>query len=114
MLLALVAAVAGVPLAADLCAADCTAAHGSASSPPCHHAARAAASIEAAPAPCGHDHHLSKATTTGVARAPIDASADLPADFVVPRALAPRLSPAAAVPHGPPLLHAAHTLALRI
>jgi hypothetical protein len=57
--LVLVLAFATVPLAVDVCAASCEAAHSGepTAAPACHHAASATARISHAPTPCGHDHH---------------------------------------------------------
>ena len=79
-------AFAGGPLALDLCAASCDAAHAvstSTSAPPCHHSSAAGPRIGHTPTPCGHDHDatvtaatadaapaaktLNTATTTGLA-----------------------------------------------
>jgi len=56
---ALVLAFGVMPLAANLCAISCEAAHSSAAGakPTCHHTGSSVPRIGHVPQPCGHDHH---------------------------------------------------------
>jgi hypothetical protein len=59
---ALLLAVASLPLAIDWCGASCEAAHASVT-PACHHARSPSARVGQMPAGCGHDHRAAPPAT---------------------------------------------------
>jgi hypothetical protein len=84
--IAIVVAFAGIPLAADWCAASCAAARSATqpTSPTCHHVVSATARISHAPAPCGHDHQaliavgaVNRSTATQIAVGSLPPAEDL-------------------------------------
>jgi len=105
VLIAIVGALAGMPLAVELCAADCVSGHHHAAAPPCHHSASPEARTGRTPSPCGHTHQLQAPRAGEITRAPLDALSSLPvSDRVQDAANTTTLATVATALHGPPPL----------